>query len=60
MFIVQEAYIVIDEKNWSKVIEWFDTLEEAERFANEINEETCPIGVSLNISCETQERRSKK
>lgn len=39
MYIVQEGYVVLDERNCLKVIEWFDTIEDAEEFANELNDE---------------------
>ena len=35
-YTVNEGYIVLDEN--MEVVDWFDTLEEAEEYAEELNE----------------------
>lgn len=38
-FIVQKAYIVIDTKNGMETVDWFDDYEDAEAFAEELEED---------------------
>ena len=40
MYIVQKGYVVLDERNCLELVDWFDTEEDAEEFANELNEES--------------------
>ena len=36
-YTVNQGYVVLDEN--SEVVDWFDTFEEAEEYAEELNEE---------------------